>query len=103
MPTRNQIEIKKYITPDIRKKLNKWEKEFISSLYKRETDWSDKQVEVFDKIKKKYQLEERVVVEKIIYAPQGYAKGAKINQEITTRDMRKVRGIRYNKKYGKGK
>ncbi len=91
MATTNQIEIKKYITPDIKKKMNNWEKQFISSLYNFDRDWTDKQVEVFNKLKKKYQLNERVVVERIIYAPEGYAKGAKYQQDITTRKMRKNR------------
>jgi hypothetical protein len=91
MASTNQLEIKKYITPDIKKKMNKWEKEFITSLYNKQNIWSDKQVEVFEKIKKKYQLTERVVIETIIYAPAGYAKGAKYHQDITTRKMRKDR------------
>lgn len=93
----NQIEIKKYITPDIKKKLTNWEKEFISSLYKRETSWSDKQVEVFNKIKKKYQLSEQIVIERIVYLPLGYAQGAKVNQDITTREYRKKRYFKNNK------
>lgn len=91
MATTNQIEIKKYITPDIKEKMTKWEKEFITSIYYRKETWTPKQVEVFDNIKKKYQLNERVVIERIIYAPEGYAKGAKILQNITTRKMRKNR------------
>jgi hypothetical protein len=91
MPTQNQIEIKKYITPDIKKRMSKWEKEFISSLYNRKECWTLRQVEVFDNIKKKYQLNERIVIERIIYAPEGYAKGAKILQNITSRKMRKNR------------
>ena len=67
MATINQIEIKKYITPDIKKKLTTWEKEFITSLFKREKDWTDKQVETFNNIKRKYRLEERIVVDRIIY------------------------------------
>lgn len=91
MATTNQIEIKKYITPDIKKKMTKWEKEFITSIYYRKESWTPKQVEVFVNIKKKYQLNERVVIERIIYAPEGYAKGAKYQQNITTRKMRKNR------------
>lgn len=91
MVTTNQLEIKKYITPDIKKKMTKWEKEFITSIYYRKETWTLKQVEVFNNIKKKYQLNERVVVERIIYAPEGYAKGAKVYQEITSRKMRKNR------------
>jgi hypothetical protein len=91
MSTTNQIEIKKYITPDIKKKMTKWEKEFITSIYYRKETWTLKQVEVFNNIKKKYQLNERVVVERIIYAPTAYAKGAKYQQDITTRKMRKNR------------
>lgn len=98
MATINQIEIKKYITPDIKKKLTTWEKEFITSLFKREKDWTDKQVETFNNIKRKYRLEERIVVERIIYLPTGYAQGAKINQDITTRDYRKKRYFKNNKK-----
>ena len=97
MATKNQIEIKKYITPDIKKKMTKWEKEFVSSLYNWEKTWTDKQVEVFNKIKHKYQLEERKVVEKIIYLPTGYAKGAKVQQDITTREFRKNRYFKNNK------
>lgn len=93
----NQIEIKKYITPDIKKKLTTWEKEFISSLYKRELSWTDKQVEVFNNIKKKYRLSEQIVIEKIVYLPLGYAEGAKLNQDITTRQYRKNRYFKNNK------
>ena len=93
----NQIEIKKYITPDIKKKLTTWEKEFISSLYKRELPWTDKQVEVFNNIKKKYRLSEQIVIEKIVYLPLGYAEGAKVNQDITTRQYRKNRYFKNNK------
>jgi len=92
----NQIEIKKYITPEVKKKLTTWEKEFISSLYKREKDWSDKQVEVFNNIKKKYKLTEGIVVEKILYVPMGYA--ATEFQPIMTRKMRKQLAIYRNTK-----
>jgi hypothetical protein len=91
MATKNQIEVKKYITPEIKKKMNKWEKEFITSLFNLEKDWSNKQIECFNSIKKKYQLSERIIIEKILYLPMGYAKGAKVNQEITTRIYRKNR------------
>ena len=91
MATKNQIEVKKFITPEIKKKFNKWEKEFISSLSKCNKDWSSKQIDCFNKIKNKYQLFEKIVVEKIVYLPMGYAKGAKVNQEITTRNYRKNR------------
>ena len=90
----NQIEIKKYITPDIKKKLTSWEKEFISSLYKRDKPWTDKQVEVFDNIKKKYKLVEKIVVERIVYLPLGYANSE--HQMIMTRKMRKQRAIYRN-------
>lgn len=93
MITTNQIEIKKYITPEIKKRMTTWEKEFISSLYNRKEHWTTKQVDVFTNIKKKYQLLERKVVEKIIYLPLGYARGASINQKITTKKMRKNRSI----------
>jgi hypothetical protein len=93
MATSNQIEIKKFITPEIKKKLNSWEKQFISSLYNKKTNWSDKQVEVFEKIKIKYAIQEKKVVEKIIYLPTGYAKGAKVSQDITTRKQRKNRAL----------
>jgi hypothetical protein len=91
MATRNQIEVKKYFTPEVKKKLNSWEKEFISSLYKKETNWSDKQVEVFEKIKIKYAIQERKVVEQIIYLPMGYAKGASTYQKVTSKKYRKNR------------
>ena len=97
MATTNQLEIKKFITPEIKKKMTSWEKEFITSLYKREKFWTDKQIEVFDNIKKKYKLVERIVVERIIYLPTGYAEGAKINQNITTREYRKKRYFKNNK------
>jgi hypothetical protein len=96
MITKNQIEVKKFITPEIKKKLTTWEKEFISSLYKCNKDWTSKQIDCFNNIKKKYRLEEQVVVERIIYAPMGYAKGAKINQDITSRNYRKNRFKRKN-------
>ena len=91
----NQIEIKKYITPDIKKKMTTWEKEFITSLYNRKEPWTSKQVDVFNNIKKKYKLNERKVVEKIIYLPEGYDSSKKI-QTITTRKMRRHRGIARN-------
>ena len=91
MPTQNQIEIKKYITPELKKRMTGWEKEFITSLYNRKESFTPKQVEVFNNIKKKYQLTERIIVERIIYAPAGYARGAKYQQDITTRKMRKNR------------
>jgi hypothetical protein len=91
MATLNQIEVKKFITPDIKKRMTGWEKEFISSLYNRKETWSEKQVEVFNKIKIKYVLTERVVVEKVIYAPSGYASGAKVYQQITSKQYRKNR------------
>ena len=97
MATINQIEIKKYITPEIKKKLTNWEKEFITSLYKREKPWTDRQIEVFDNIKKKYKLLEGIVIERIVYLPTGYAEGAKINQDITTRQMRKKRFLNKRK------
>ena len=93
----NQIEIKKYITPDIKKKLTTWEKEFLTSLYKREKPWTDKQVEVFNNIKKKYKVSEQIVVERIVYLPLGYAQGAKVNQDMTTRQYRKNRYFKNNK------
>jgi hypothetical protein len=91
MPTQNQIEIKKYITPELKKRMTNWEKEFITSLYNRKEDFTPKQVDVFNNIKKKYQLTERIIIERIIYAPEGYTKGAKYHQDITTRNMRKNR------------
>jgi hypothetical protein len=96
MPTQNQIEIKKYITPDIKKKMNVWEKKFITSLYNFDRDWTTKQVEVFNKIKIKYNLLERKVIEKVIYVPEGYAEGARINQQITSKKFRRQRGINLN-------
>jgi hypothetical protein len=100
MATKNQIEVKKYITPDIKKKMTKWEKEFISSIYNFKKDWTEKQLATFNNIKRKYGLEERIVVEKIVYLPLGYAHGAKINQEITSKNFRKNRAkiINSNKK-----
>jgi len=96
MPTKNQIEVKKFITPEIKHKLNQWEKKFISSLYNRKKEWTEKQVLVFDKIKNKYQLFEKKVVENIIYLPTGYAKGAKVTQEITSKNFRKNRAKIFN-------
>jgi len=97
MQTQNQIEIKKYITPDIKNKMNVWEKKFITSLYNFDKDWTSKQVEVFNKIKIKYNLLERKVIEKVIYVPEGYAEGARINQQITSKKFRRQRGINLNK------
>ena len=97
MATTNQLEIKKFITPEIKKKMTTWEKEFITSLFKREKCWTDKQIEVFDNIKNKYKLQERIVIERIIYLPTGYAQGAKINQDITTREYRKKRYFKNNR------
>ena len=93
MATKNQIEIKKFITPEIKKKFNSWEKQFISSLYNKDTDWSSKQLEKFEQIKKKYKLVERIVKEKIIYLSTGNATGYQNFQKITTRKMRKNRFI----------
>ena len=96
MTTKNQIEVKKFITPEIEKKLTTWEKEFITSIYKRKSEWTEKQLEAFNNIKKKYRLEEQIVVERIIYLPTGYPEGAKINQNITTREYRKKRYFKNN-------
>ena len=97
MPTQNQIEVKKYITPDIKKQMTQWEKKFITSLYDFNKPWTPKQVEAFDKLKIKYNLYERKVVENIIYLPLGYAKGASITQKITTKLSRRNRGINNSK------
>jgi hypothetical protein len=53
MTTKNQIEVKKFITPEVEKKLTTWEKEFITSIYKRKSEWTEKQLEAFNNIKKK--------------------------------------------------
>jgi hypothetical protein len=92
--TNNQIEVKKFITPEVKKKMTTWEKEFISSIYKREAPWTEKQLDVFNNIKKKYKLVERIVVEKVVYLPMGHA--APENQFIMTRKMRKQIGIYRN-------
>ena len=94
MATINQLEIKKYITPEIKKKMTSWEKEFITSLFNFKKPWTEKQLDVFSNIKKKYKLVERVVVEKIIYLPTGYA--ANEYQPIMTRKMRKQLAIYRN-------
>lgn len=99
MATTNQLEIKKYITPEIKKKMTSWEKEFITSLFNFKKIWTEKQIEVFNNIKKKYKLEERIVVEKIVYLPMGYA--ATEFQPIMTRKMRKQLAIYRNNKNGK--
>jgi glutathionylspermidine synthase len=91
MHTNNQLYLKKYFTPEVKEKLNRWEQKFISSIYKSNIEITDKQKKVIEKIIEKYSIEERTVVEKIIYAPTGYAAGAKINQEITSRVYRKNR------------
>jgi hypothetical protein len=93
MATQNQIEVKKYFNPEVKKRLNTWEKKFISSLYNWKTDWTEKQKEIFQKIISKYNLYEKKVVEKILYLPMGNAKGASKHQEITTRKMRKNRAL----------
>ena len=94
MATKNQLEVKKYISPEIKKKMTSWEQGFITSLFKRELEWTEKQLEVWNNIKKKYKLEERTVVERIIYLPTGYA--APEHQSIMTREMRKQLGIYRN-------
>jgi hypothetical protein len=97
MATKNQIEIKKFITPEIKKKFSSWEKQFISSLYNKDTNWSPKQLEKFEEIKKKYKLFERIVKEKVIYLPTGNAAGYQNFQKITTRKMRKNIALSKNK------
>jgi hypothetical protein len=97
MPTQNQIEIKKYITPSIKELMNSWEKKFITSIYTSSKPWTPKQVEVFNKIKIKYNLVERKIIENVIYVPEGYAEGARINQQITSKKFRRQRGINLNK------
>ena len=52
----------------------------------------NKKTEAYSIIKK-YKLQETKVVEKIIYLPTGYAKGASISQKITSRNYRKNRNI----------
>jgi hypothetical protein len=93
MRNHNQIEIKKYITPSVKSRMTQWEQKFITTLYNWKGSWTDKQSNVFDNIKKKYSLEAGVVVENILYLPMGYAAGAKINQNITSKQMRRSRGI----------
>lgn len=93
MSTPNQLEIKKYITPDIKKKLNQWEKNFLKSLFNKVDQWSTKQVEVFNNIKLKYNIYDSKVVNGVVYLSEGYAKGASTHQKITTRKMRKNRNI----------
>jgi hypothetical protein len=97
MPTQNQIEVKKYITPDIKKQMTGWEKQFITSIYNSKKEWSFKQVKTFEGILKKYNLNERKVVEKVIYLPLAYAKGASVNQKITSKLSRRNRGINNSK------
>lgn len=94
MASTNQLEIKKFITPEIKNKMTSWEKKFITSLFKREKQWSEKQLEVWNNIKKKYKLEERIVIERIIYLPTGYA--APEHQLIMSKKMRKQIGIYKN-------
>lgn len=103
MPTDNQVEVKKFITPDIKKQMTRWEKEFITSIYNSTKPWTEKQVEVFNKIKIKYNLSERIIIEKVIYLPTGYAKGASTYQNITSKLSRKVRGISNSKNGYKNK
>ncbi len=91
--TKNQLEIKKYITPEIKKKLNQWEINFVKSLSNKKDQWSTKQVEVFNKLKLKYNIYDRKVVAGVLYLSEGYARGASTIQKITTRKMRKNRNI----------
>jgi hypothetical protein len=91
MPTKNQIEVKKYFNSTNKKKLNSWEKKFISSLYKSKKDWSEKQLEVFNKIIEKYQFKQKQVIERIIILADGYADGS--SQKFTTKRQRRLRAI----------
>lgn len=91
-----RIKIKSYFDKETKSKLTNWEKEFIDSLYNSKKCWSVKQKEILDNIIKKYFIEQKVVVNKITYLPTGYAKGAVINQKITSKIYRKNRFI--NKK-----
>ena len=91
MPTKNQIEVKKYFNSTNKKKLNSWEKKFISSLYKSKKDWSEKQLEVFNKIIEKYQFKQKQVIERIIILADGYADGS--SRKFTTKRQRRLRAI----------
>jgi len=85
--------IKSYFDIETKKKLNYWEKKFISSLYNTPNIWTEKQNETLDKIIKKYTVKEKPVVHTITYLPIGYAQGAVVNQKITSKNYRKNRFI----------
>lgn len=94
--------IKKYISPEIKKTLNSWEQKFISSISKSKKELSEKQEKVFNSIIEKYNLIERPIEKpverKTKILPLGFAEGAKINQDITSRNFRKQRFLKNKNK-----
>lgn len=98
----NQKEkIKSYFSPDIKSKMNDWERKFISSLYNSKKEWTEKQKDCLQKLIDKYHLVQQVVTHTITYIPYNDNIEKRYTQSITTREFRRKRGIRYNKKYGK--
>lgn len=89
--------LKSFFTKDIKKGMNDWEKNFITSLYNQKYEFSIKQKDVLNKIILKYKLAQQVVEHKIIYLPEANADGAMQYQTITTRKFRRMRGINTSK------
>jgi hypothetical protein len=65
----NKIKIKEFVTPASKKRMNSWEKQFITGLYKQKNKWSSRQEELFQEIVVKYQLSSKPVINKIQIAP----------------------------------
>jgi precorrin-3B methylase len=104
MITENKISVKSYFTPQTKKKLNSWEREFISSLYNCKKEWSCKQLETFNNIVKKYKLVKRNVVNVSVTLAAGIPEGYSKTQYITTPKMRKNRFLAdesFNEMYNK--
>jgi transcription elongation factor GreA-like protein len=91
MITENKISVKSYFTSQTKKKLNSWEREFITSLYNSKKEWSSKQLETFNNIVKKYKLVKRNVVNVSVVLPSavpgGYTKRHYTNEGIMKRNM----------------
>jgi predicted class III extradiol MEMO1 family dioxygenase len=65
----NKIKVKEYISSNDKKKMTIWEKKFISSLYNKKTEWSSKQIEVFNNIINQYKLTKKPVHNIVIVLP----------------------------------
>lgn len=90
--------IKSYFPVEVKTSLTDWERKFISSLYNSKKEWSPKQQEVLQKLIDKYNLVQQVVTHTITYIPYDDSVERSYNQKITTRQFRKIRAIKKNKK-----